>query len=88
MTNRITEPGIYDIPETDYHADPIAEPSLSSSIAKILLARSPRHAWANHPRLNPNQEPETRREFDFGSAAHAMLLEGSMSNFSVVDAAI
>lgn len=68
------KPGIHTISETAYHADPCPAPSLSSSIAKILLAQTPRHAWMAHPRLNPNFEPETSSEFDIGSAAHALLV--------------
>jgi hypothetical protein len=60
---------------TEYHADPAIRPSLSNSIAQILIDQSPAHAWLKHPRLNPNYEPETNSKFDLGSAAHVMLLE-------------
>ena len=73
---KISEPGIYDIPADDYHADPTPEPSLSSSIAKVLIARTPRHARLQHPRLNPNFERSHNKKYDIGIAAHAMLLEG------------
>lgn len=63
----------------DYHADPAPVPSLSSSIAAILVTRSPRHAWEAHPRLNPNYRPEEDQKFDRGSAAHELLLGGSDS---------
>lgn len=69
-------PGIYDIPASAYHADPCPRPSLSSSIARELLAASPLHAWFAHPRLNPEPEPEEDDKFDVGTAAHAYLLEG------------
>jgi len=69
------QPGIYDIGALKYHADPAAQPSLSSSIAKILITQSPRHAWLAHPRLNPNYVREEDSRFDLGTAAHAMLLE-------------
>lgn len=58
-----------------YHADPAPQPSLSSSIAHILLDQSPQHAWLAHPRLNPRYVRETDSRFDLGSAAHMMLLE-------------
>lgn len=61
----------------DYHADPAPVPSLSSSIAKLLLYRSPRHAWIAHPKLNPDYKPVFEAKFDLGSAAHALLLEGA-----------
>jgi hypothetical protein len=60
----------------EYHADPAPVPSLSSSIAKLLITRSPKHAWMQHPRLNQNYKPEVKEEFDLGTAAHALLLEG------------
>jgi len=59
-----------------YHGDPCEEPSLSSSIAKILLTQSPLHAWLAHPRLNPKYRAREDSRFDLGSAAHALLLEG------------
>lgn len=69
--------GIIDaLPADHYHADPCEQPSLSSSIAKLLCDRSPRHAWTNHPRLNPEFERPDEQKFDVGTAAHAMLLDG------------
>jgi hypothetical protein len=42
-----------------------------------LLYKSPRHAWFNHPRLNPDYEQEEGEEkFDIGTAAHALFLQG------------
>lgn len=69
-----------------YHADPAPQPSLSSSIAKILLEQSPRHAWLAHPRLNPNYVAEEDSRFDLGTAAHAMLLERDASRIVWVPA--
>lgn len=83
---RITAPGVYDLPADDYHADPCPAPSLSSSIAKVLLDRTPRHAWLAHPRLNPAFEREHKAAFDLGSAAHDLLLFGE-GRFAVIDAA-
>lgn len=61
----------------EYHAGkPDTAPALSSSIAKIMLSRSPFHAWLEHPRLNPIYKPEHNGKFDTGTAAHALLLEG------------
>lgn len=60
-----------------YHADPCVVPSLSSSIAEILLRESPRKAWFSHPRLNPAFAEKEEDKFDIGTAAHAMLLEGA-----------
>ena len=64
------------IPSATYHADVCDSPSLSSSIAKLLLERPPYWAWAAHPKLNPDWKPaEPKAAFDIGSAAHALLLE-------------
>ncbi len=64
------------IPSATYHADVCDTPSLSSSIAKLLLERPPYWAWAAHPKLNPEWKPaEPKAAFDIGSAAHALLLE-------------
>ena len=83
----IDKPGIYQINADVYHADPCPEPSLSSSVARALLAQSPLHAWTAHPRLNPNYaETETSR-FDLGSAAHALFLERDPEQVVVVDTA-
>lgn len=73
----IEQPGIYDgIIESDYHADPVGPaPSLSSSIAKTMVEKSPRHAWLKHPRLNkaiPPQKADRKR--DIGSASHKLIL--------------
>lgn len=77
-----------DIDAAAYHADELGEtrPSLSSSLAHLLLERSPAHARLAHPWLNDapvDQEPEDR--FDLGTAAHALLLQGT-SVVHVVDA--
>ena len=74
------------ISAADYHADAVADqPTLSASIAKILVSASPAHAWQEHPRLNPNYVRKTEDKFQLGTAAHAWLLEGSNS-LVIVDA--
>ncbi len=63
--------------EEDYHADKVEDtPSLSSSIAKILINESPLHAWTAHPRLNPNFVREEKEIFDLGTVVHALMLQG------------
>lgn len=81
---KISETGIYDIPEADYHADPCPEPSLSRSVGKLIVARSPLHAWCAHPRLNPHHENEQKAAFDLGSACHELVL-GQESSIVVVE---
>lgn len=73
------KPGIYpDFDETAYHADPAPEPSLSQSIAKILIDQSPLHAKYAHPRLTPLIDGEDEEKYvkakAIGDAAHALML--------------
>lgn len=72
----ISAPGVYTIPKADYLADPCPQPSLSSHMAHTLMRKSPRHVWLEHPRLGGQKEQAKRLDFDLGSAAHALLLEG------------
>lgn len=66
----VTEPGVYEMPDETYHADPVVGGSLSFSGAKRLLAPSCpalfKH-WRDH-----GQPPKA--EFDFGHAAHKLVL--------------
>jgi len=79
-------PGYHTMPADRYHADPCVVPSLSSSIAKILLDGSPRKAWHSHPRLNPSYREEHDEKFDLGTVAHSVFLEGDSSRLVVVEA--
>ena len=67
---------ILDIPADTYHADTDG-PSLSASIASILVTRSPLHAWTAHPKLNPAFVRDEDPKFDVGRVAHAVILEGA-----------
>ncbi len=76
----IEQPGLYRTLPRAYHADPSKVPSLSSSIAKHLVNRTPRHAWHNHPRLNPfhaeqGVDDEIKRKTAFGAACHELFLD-------------
>jgi hypothetical protein len=64
----------YGIEPDDYYADPTPEPSLTQSIAKILLRQSPAHARLAHPRLNPDLEQSDPTKYDIGTIAHRLLL--------------
>lgn len=82
----ILGPGIHrGVPAALYHADPCETPSLSSTLAKTLLRKTPRHAWHEHPRLNPESEREDEDKFDLGKVAHEMLLRAG-AGFVIVDA--
>ena len=86
MTDRISEPGVYSLQDKIYHADPCPEPSLSSSVAKLLLGRSPLHAWHSHPRLNPDYRPRPESKImDLGSVAHRVILERSWDGIAICD---
>ena len=68
-------PGIHRVASETYHADLLRpEPTLSSSLARVVLNRSPLHAWTAHPRMNPAYEPTERKTFDIGRAAHRAVL--------------
>jgi hypothetical protein len=77
--------GIHVTDAETYHKDPAPKPSLSSHLAAILLQQSPRHAWMQHPRLNPDSVDDRDPRFDLGRAAHALMLEGS-AIFEIIDA--
>ena len=82
-------PGFLTITAAEYHSDVFGEadrqPALSAGIASILINASPKHAWAAHPRLNPDFKPREEGKFDIGTAAHKLLLEG-VENVVVVEA--
>ncbi len=82
------QPGIFDgVDAAVYHADKFTDvPSLSASIARILVGKSPAHARAAHPVLNPDLERKDDAKFDLGSAAHALFLEGEDVIFTVLAA--
>lgn len=63
-----------DVPTADYFADPCPAPSLTQSVAKILLEKSPLHAWHAHPRLNPDYHHDDDRKFDIGNIAHKLMI--------------
>lgn len=79
-------PGIYpDIEFGRYQAGLTKEPALSSGTIHTLLTASPLHAWTRHPQLNPNYQREEKEDFDMGTAAHAMLLEGSDAKLAWIE---
>jgi len=85
-TPLITDPGVYRITEEQYHADPCPEPSLSSSVGRLLIERSPHHAWFAHPRLNPAFEADAGKSYtNVGSAVHQVALEGDWDMIEFVD---
>ncbi|MFE1359438.1 PD-(D/E)XK nuclease-like domain-containing protein, partial [Streptomyces harbinensis] len=63
-------PGIYNISEAEYHADPVPGGSLSSTGARKLLA--PGCPAQYRHQLTVPQEPS--RAFEFGTAVHTLVL--------------
>jgi hypothetical protein len=92
------QPGIhFDIPENAYHADPCERPSLSVTVAKVLLERSPLHAARIHPRLtaglnslpddsDDNDEPDDSNAVGMqrGALIHHLLLGGGADYVKVL----
>lgn len=58
----------------EYHEDRGAVPSLSSTIARLLVSRTPAHAKAAHPRLSPDAPRKESAAMDMGTAVHQLLL--------------
>lgn len=72
----ITKPGCYSkIPLETYHSAAICDgPSVSSSGLRVLFAESPAHFYQGWPG-NPNrEEPEDKKHFIVGRAAHHLFL--------------
>lgn len=75
--------GVHRLDAETYHGDELRDvPTLSSTLARLMLTRSPLHVWTAHPRLNPAWEPTERKTFDIGRAAHRVVL-GAGSDFAV-----
>ena len=68
----------FGVDEAVYFADPCPSPSFTQSLAKVILDKSPRHAWLKSPQLNPDWEPGDADGYDadraIGNAAHAYML--------------
>lgn len=73
-----------DVTTAEYLADPAPEPSLSSSIAKLLLDRSPSHARLAHAKLGGVSSPSTAAN-DLGTLIHRYVL-GKGSDVEPIDA--
>jgi hypothetical protein len=79
---------IPNLPAAKYHADDIGEtvPSLSSSIASVMIEKSPWHAHRLHPKLGGKVRVSTD-SMDAGQLMHALLLgqEGLFDALEVDD---
>lgn len=81
------QPGIHvGMSAERYHSDPCEGISLSSTIAKMLVSQSPRHAWLKHPRLGGARDDEgddeegdapaekVSKEKELGTLLHRLIL--------------
>lgn len=69
------EEGIFTEDEAAYHADKDYEiPSLSSSLAKLIIAKTPAHCFAASQRLNPRYKSKNAALWDKGKIAHKLVL--------------
>ena len=73
----ITEPGIYDMPDAAYHADPVPGGSLSNTEARRLLDCPAKYKWFKG-------RQEHKQTFEFGHAAHRAVL-GVGADIAVCD---
>jgi hypothetical protein len=80
----ITSAGIYDLSAGEYHADPCPMPSLSHSVARILLDRTPRHAQYAHPKFRAQERGDATSVMDAGSALHKLIL-GKGDEIAILD---
>lgn len=79
---KITVPGIYrEFDGEAYFADPTPAPSLSQSVAKVLIEHSPLHARQEHPKLaqpidgdDDDGAEKYVKAKAIGNAAHAIML--------------
>lgn len=78
--------GIFALDADEYHADQVADqPSLSSSIARILIDKTPLHAWAAHPKLGAQASKDTDAT-NTGTILHSLILEDDTLTIRIIDA--
>jgi hypothetical protein len=75
--------GLLELDALAYHLDPCDHPSLSTSQAHVLNARSPLHLYHLHPRFGARAF-ETTDEMDTGTLWHALLLGKGSERIGVV----
>lgn len=74
---KITEPGVYSMPSTEYHGDCCDGPSLSSTGARTLAQQCPAaYRWQK-------ENPPIKEEFEIGNATHLLVLEPHLFEQSV-----
>lgn len=86
MTAKIKDPGVYKVPEDEYHQDPLKDDggSLSPSMAKYLIPGEPFNGCPALYRYACDHPQPPKKEFDFGHVAHKLLL-GYGQQIDVID---
>lgn len=84
MSEKISKPGVYDMPRELYHGDAAIGPSLSASGAKTLVDSCPAVFW-HESYLNPDRQAEQKTDFDIGNASHLIMLEPEQWGARVVE---
>lgn len=83
-TFEINGNALLEIDPTTYHNDPALTPSLSASVAHLLVSASPLHAFVEHPRLGGVKRERTK-SMNTGDLFHALLL-GAGKQLEIIDA--
>lgn len=79
FTGLVTEQGLYpNVPEAEYHADPVVGGSLSVSGAKLLLQAPAKYDYARH---HPHK---STKAMDLGTTVHGLVL-GTGAEIAVLD---
>ncbi len=82
---KIEKSGLFpDMPVWAYFEDPCPTPSFTQTLAKIVLEKSPLHAWYAHPRLNPDFQSDDDTSYDVGNIAHSLMI-GRGKEITVLD---
>lgn len=83
----MTTPQLLTLNDADYFADKVLEvPTLSQTIAKLIVDKSPLHAWASHPRLGNCADRDDTKAKDDGTLMHHMLLGTGADSVVLIDA--
>lgn len=70
---QVPKVGFARITAAEYHSDPCSDPSLSSSIAKVLCDETPAHAALLHPHMGGRGKRATT-EMNLGTLGHELML--------------
>ncbi len=81
----MTTARVLNLTAREYHADPMTwgKPMLSAGTAKVLLGKSPKHAWQIHPRLGGTRR-EATPSMERGTLIHGLLLD-TPDTYVVID---